>query len=130
MTREGDETVSLKQRTIVTNTEIPDAFISIHINSSESSSARGLETYYYTPQSKELAQIVHSKLVSSINSPDRGIKTARFYVIRNTEVPAILAEIGYISNDAERCSILTEERKDETARAITDGILNYLKSKN
>lgn len=130
MTREGDETVSLKQRTIITNTEIPDAFVSIHINSSESPSARGLETYYYTPQSKELAQIVHSKLVSSINSPDRGIKTARFYVIRNTEVPAILAEIGYISNDAERCSLLTDERKDETARAIADGILNYLKSKN
>lgn len=130
MTREEDETVSLKQRTIITNAEAPDAFVSVHINSSENSGVRGIETYYFTPQSKNLAQIIQSKLVNNINSPDRGIRTARFYVIRNTEVPAILAEVGYLSNDSERYSILTDERKDATAKAIAEGILNYLKSKN
>ena len=129
MIREGDETVSLKQRAAITNTEDPDAFVSIHVNSSENSGVRGLETYYYTSQSKALAQSVHAKLVNYINSPDRGIRTARFYVIRNTAVPAILAEVGYLSNDSERYSILTEERKDATAKAIAEGILNYLKSK-
>jgi len=129
MTREADETVSLKQRAAITNTEDPDAFVSIHVNSSENSGVRGLETYYYTPQSKALAQSVHTKLVNYINSQDRGIRTARFYVIRNTAVPAILAEVGYLSNDSERYSILTEERKDATAKAIAEGILNYLRSK-
>ncbi|OGH99968.1 MAG: hypothetical protein A2039_05830 [Candidatus Melainabacteria bacterium GWA2_34_9] len=129
MTREEDETVSLKQRAAITNTEDPDVFVSIHINSSENLGVRGLETYYYTPQSKALAQSVHAKMVNNINSPDRGIRTARFYVIRNTAVPAILAEVGYLSNDSERYSILTEERKDATARAIANGIINYLKSK-
>ena len=129
MTREGNESVSLKERTTITNTVNPDAFVSIHVNSSESSGVTGLETYMYTPQSKELAQNVHTKLVNNINSTNRGIRTARFYVIRNTEVPAILTEIGYLSNDSERRSILTEERKDATAKAIADGILNYLRSK-
>lgn len=130
MTREGDESVSLKQRTVVTNDECPDAFVSVHVNSSENSGVTGLETYYYTPQSKDIAQSIHTKLVSNINSPDRGIRTARFYVIRNTPVPAILAEIGYLSNDGERNEILSDERKDATARAIADGIINYLKSRN
>ncbi|HBG49857.1 MAG TPA: hypothetical protein DDW90_10235 [Cyanobacteria bacterium UBA9971] len=129
MTREEDETVSLKQRAAITNTEDPDAFVSIHVNSSENSGVRGLETYYFTPQSKALAQSVHAKLVNYINSTDRGIRTARFYVIRNTAVPAILAEVGYLSNDSERYSILTEERKNATAKAIAEGILNYLRSK-
>lgn len=130
MTREGDESVSLKQRTIITNDECPDAFVSIHINSSENPNITGLETYYYTPQSKGLAKSVHTKLVNNLNSPDRGIRTARFYVIRNTVVPAILAEVGYLSNDAERNDIISEERKDITARAIANGIINYLKSGN
>jgi len=130
MTREGNETVSLKQRTEITNTENPDAFVSIHINSSENSGITGLETYYYTPQSKNLAKCAHSKLVNYINSPDRGIRTARFYVIRNTEVPAILLEVGYLSNESERCSILTEGRKNATAKAISEGILNYLRTQN
>ncbi len=129
MTREADETVSLKQRTAITNSENPDAFVSIHINSSENSEIRGLETYYFTPQSKELAQSVRIKMANYIKSPDRGIRTARFYVIRNTEVPAILAEVGYLSNASERSAILTEERKDATAKAIAEGILNYLRSK-
>lgn len=129
MTREGDESVSLKQRTVITNEVNPDAFVSIHINSSESPLPTGLETYYYTPQSKELAESIHTKLVNYINSPDRKIRTARFYVIRNTQVPAILAEIGYISNDGERYELLSDERQDATAKAISEGIINFLKSK-
>jgi len=130
MTREADETVSLKQRVEITNAENPDLFASVHVNSSENPNLTGLETYYYTPQSKALAQSVHAKMISYIKSRDNGIRTARFYVIRNTEVPAILAEIGYLSNDAERADILTEERMNTTAKAIADGIINFLKSSN
>jgi N-acetylmuramoyl-L-alanine amidase len=129
MTREADESVSLKERTVITNTVMPDAFVSIHVNSSESSQPNGLETYYYTPQSKELAQDVHKKLNAYISAPDRGIRTARFYVIRNTEVPAILTEIGYISNNGERAELLTESRQDATAKAIAEGIINFLRDK-
>ncbi len=129
MTREADENVSLKQRTDITNAENPNVFVSIHVNSSESPNLTGLETYYYTSQSKELAKSVHTKLINYVNSKDNGIRTARFYVIRNTEVPAILVETGYMSNNAERADIITENRINLTAKAITDGIINYLKSK-
>jgi len=129
MTRDDDKTVSLKERTMITNDSQADIFVSIHINSSENSGVKGLETYYYTPQSQLLAQKAHEKVTAAINSPDRGIRTARFYVIRNTETPSILCEVGYISNESERNSMLSYERQNATAKAIADGVLNYVKSK-
>lgn len=129
MTRMGDEAVSLNDRTVITNRENPDAFISIHVNSSTSPIARGLETHWFTPQSKPLAEIVEKKLADAVNSPDRGIINSKFYVIHWTEVPAVLVEIGFISNDNERCELLSDKRQDDTARAIADGIIQFLNSK-
>ena len=128
MTRESDDTVSLQQRCVITNNEKPEAFVSIHVNACESPNASGLETHWYTDQSLELANTIHSSLVKNINSPNRGIIKSRFYVIHHTEVPAILVEIGFISNDAERYQLLTEERKEATAKAISSGILKFLSS--
>jgi len=127
MTRSDDSTVSLKQRTVITNDENPEAFVSIHVNSCNAPTAAGLETHWYTPQSKKLAQVVQKSLISSINSPDRGIMNSMFYVIHHTEVPAVLVEIGFISNDSERNQLLTPERQESTARAIAEGIIEFLK---
>lgn len=129
MTREGDETVSLKKRVEITNVSTPDLFVSVHVNSSESPSIKGIETYMYTSQSEKLAKSIHKEMLKNISACDGGIRTARFYVIRNTDVPAILEEIGYLSNSTERCDLLSERRKDATVKAICDGILNFLKNK-
>jgi N-acetylmuramoyl-L-alanine amidase len=128
-TRTSDASVSLKDRAFMANNENPDIFVSVHVNSSTSATPKGLETHWFTPQSKELATSVQEKLVQSVNSNNRGICNSMFYVIHHTLPPSILVEIGFISNDNERSELLTSSRQDATAKAIADGILKYLENK-
>lgn len=129
MTREYDQTVSLQDRTIFTENNCPDIFVSVHVNSSVKPEINGIETHYYHSNSVNLAQTIHSSLVSCVKSPDRGLFKSRFYVINHTSVPAVLVEIGFISNCNERAELVSEQRKQQTATAIADGILKYLNKK-
>lgn len=126
MTRDKDETVSLESRTIYNTTINPNLFVSVHVNSSLKPEISGIETHYYKQNSLELAQTVHASLISYVKSPDRGLFKSRFYVINHTEIPAILVEVGFMSNDTERAELITEQRKQQTAKAIADGVLRYL----
>lgn len=126
MTRTGDETLSLKQRTVVTNRIKPDVFVSIHANASADALITGLETHWYTNQSRKLAGVMQSNLIRTVKSPNRGTIRSMFYVIHHTDVPAVLVEMGFMSNSRELYDMLTEERKETTARAIAKGILEYL----
>ncbi len=125
-TRKGDQTVSLKERTEITNKEKPDAFVSIHINSSTDKKIKGIETHWYTKQSEGLAFQVQQELVKYVKSPDRGIKNSMFYVIHHTDVPAVLVEVGFMSNPSERYKLLGAKRKELTAKAISAGLFKYL----
>lgn len=129
MTRDRDEFISLEARTITTANKDPDIFVSIHVNSCVKPEIAGIETHYYHQESMDLAQTVHESLMSSIRTKDRGLFKSKFYVINHTNVPAILVEIGFISNDEERAELVSEQRKQETAKAIADGILQYLNKK-
>lgn len=128
-TRDTDETVALEARTTFTSSVNPDIFVSVHVNSSLKPEITGLETHYYHQESLELAQTVHASLVSFVKTKDRGLFKSKFYVINHTDVPAILVEIGFISNDAERADLVSEQRKQQTATAIADGVLRYLNKK-
>lgn len=128
LTRSTDEFLPLPRITEITNSIHPDLFVSVHTNSSTNAGITGLETYYYTPQSVALARRVHGKLVNNIPSPDRGVRKAMFYVIHHTSVPSILCEMGYISNASERSLLFSEARKQKTAEAIAEGVVEYLKS--
>lgn len=129
MTRSSDVFLPLPQITQISNDIHPDLFVSVHTNSSTNPGITGLETYYYTPQSASLAQRVHNRMVNSVSSPDRGVRKAMFYVIHHTQIPAILCEMGYISNSTERSDLFTEARKQSTADAIADGVVDYLRAK-
>lgn len=129
MTRNFDTAVSLEGRTIFTTSKNPDIFVSIHVNSSVKSEIIGIETHYYHPNSLELAQTVHASLISYIKTKDRGLFKSRFYVINHTTVPAILVETGFLSNSCERAELVGEQRKQQTAEAIAEGILKYLNKK-
>ncbi len=126
MSRPTDDFVSLQDRTNFSADKSPDIFVSIHVNSSVKPEISGLETHYYHQESLELAQTVHSSLVSYVHSKDRGLFKSKFYVINHTSVPAILVEIGFISNAEERAELVSEKRKQDTAKAISEGILKYL----
>lgn len=128
-TRDFDEFVSLEGRTVMCAKASPDIFVSVHVNSSVKPEIYGIETHYYHSESVELAQTVHCNLISCIQSKDRGLFKSKFYVINHTNVPSILVEIGFISNDSERAELVSEQRKQQTAKAIADGILKYLNKK-
>lgn len=127
MTRTSDQTVSLQERVDISENAEPDVFVSIHVNSSNSDSPSGLETHYYKDNSLDLAKNVHASMLNHINSNNRGLFKSKFYVINHTTAPAILVEIGFISNPSERAQLVTDSRKQETAKAIVEGINDYFK---
>lgn len=127
MTRPNDTYVSLQDRVAISAKNNPDIFVSIHVNSSVRPEITGVETHYYHQESMALAQTVHASLASAVQSPNRGLFKSKFYVINHTTVPAILVEIGFISNSGEREQLVGEKRKQATAKAIADGVENYFK---
>ena len=129
MTRTTDTYVSLQDRVAISEDINPDIFVSIHVNSSNSDSPTGLETHYYKDNSLELAKYVHASLLNHVNSKDRGLFKSRFYVINHTTAPAILVEIGFISSPVERAQLVSESRKQATAKAIAEGINDYFNKK-
>lgn len=129
MTRTTDTYVSLQDRVAISEDINPDVFVSIHVNSSNSDSPTGLETHYYKDNSLELAKYVHASLLNHVNSKDRGLFKSRFYVINHTTAPAILVEIGFISSPVERAQLVSESRKQATAKAIAEGINDYFNKK-
>jgi N-acetylmuramoyl-L-alanine amidase len=70
---------------------------------------------------------MHAAMLNNINSKDRGLFKSKFYVINHTSAPAVLLEIGFISNPQERSQLVTESRKNSTAKAIAEGIDAYFK---
>lgn len=128
LTRSDDTFVSLEDRVAFSEQEAPQIFVSIHVNSAVSKDPNGIETHYYHEESKELAEIIHKHMTKEFpKSNDRGLFKSKFYVINHTTVPAILCEIGFLSNDAERNELITDSRKQRTAKAIAAGIMEYLR---
>lgn len=127
MTRKGDDTVGLYARPAMANAQKVQVFISIHANANgRPNSARGIETYYAWPHSLPLAQAVHSQLVTELRAPDRKVrKHTPFVVIRETKMPSILVEIGYMNHKEEDRLLGTPEYRQRVARAIFNGIARY-----
>jgi len=127
LTRDDDNFLSLAERVEITNSIKPDVFISIHGNALVSSRViRGVETYYWTSQSHKLAYYIHRSILSHINIPDHYIRKAQFYVIRHASCPAVLAELGFLSNHDDRKFLTNSTTQDEYAKALTEAILKFL----
>jgi N-acetylmuramoyl-L-alanine amidase len=76
--------------------------------------------------SLELANIVQSRMITATGAKDRGVQQAEFYVIRNARSPAILVETGFVTNPDEGSKLMTSAYQDTMARAIADGIVQFL----
>ena len=127
LTRTEDKYLELQERCDYTEAENPEIFVSIHVNSAVATAPCGIETHYYHDNSKALADIIQKHLIKSIDAKDRGVIRSKFYVINHTDVPAVLVETGFLSNPEERTDLISEKRKQMTAKSITDGIIEYLK---
>ncbi len=127
LTRDDDGFLSLAERVDITNSIKPHVFISIHANALKTSrKIRGVETYYWTPKSQKLAFYIHRSILNHINIPDHFIRKARFFVIRYTSSPAVLAELGFLSNHDDRKFLTNSTTQDEYAKALTEAILKFL----
>lgn len=126
-TRYNDTLISLNDRAAFASKVGADAFISLHMNSATTTSASGTEVYYCTTNntalangfsSSEMAKAFLPVLVSTMQSTSRGVKTANYVVIKNNTVPAILIELGFISNDTERQKLVDPTYQDAVAKNI------------
>lgn len=126
MTRSTDKTLTLDERVQIANNNNADIFVSVHINASVKTEINGIETHYYSDNGYKVAKVVHKELMKNVNATDRGLFKSKFYVINHTEAPAVLLELGFISNEQERSSLKSDKRQMGSAQAIADGIVNYL----
>lgn len=131
LTRETDVFIELSDRARMANAAKADLFVSIHCNSVEGNArATGMEVYHYThasEASKHAARAIYDKLLPVSGLRGRGVKADNFAVLRETKMPAVLIELGFISNPDD-CRKLTDSAwQDDAAQAIADGIIEALK---
>ncbi len=129
MTRTGDQEIDLPPRVSKASRVGADAFVSIHANSISLSrpDINGLETYYYASRSGyRLARAIHNRILSNTSLRDRGIRQARFYVIRRTSMPATLVETGFVTGSEDAARFRSPAQRTKIAEAIAQGIMDYL----
>ena len=134
LTRSYERTLDLEPRVLKANNFNADAFVSIHANATRGKrkDVNGLETYYYSGnKGYSLAKNIHKEiLMASSQSPDRGVRRSRFYVIRKTSMPAALVEIGFVTGMYDSSLLRQKAYRDKISYAIAKGIINYLKTSN
>ncbi len=113
-------------------TNINSIFISIHANAMSENwgTANGIETYYLSTGSScsfKLAQIVQKQLIIHTKRRNRGVKTANFFVLRETHMPAILCECGFMNYKPEARLLRSDAYRIQCATAIVKGIVDYMK---
>ena len=131
MTRKNEIDLDLPPRVAKANRYKANAFVSIHANASRGKrrDVNGLETFYYTGyRGLSLAKNIHKEIVKvSYGSPDRGVRRSRFFVIRRTDMPAALVEIGFVTGRIDARKLKQKYHRQKLAFAIAKGILSYLK---
>ncbi len=121
MSRTSDVAVSLSERCVRANNWGADYFISVHFNAG---GGVGIETFAFSAggRGEKLANAVQTALINSTYSPDRGRKFANFQVLRETNMPAILIEGGFVDSAVDAQKIVTEDYKHRYVQGATKGI--------
>lgn len=134
MTRTGDTLPSLAERPQQANSENCALFVSVHINSATATEAVGTEVYYsdenngdeYGITSHEFADNVLEGMLKYMKSKDRGVRMANWAVTRRANMPAVLLEVGFISNESELSLMCSDDYQNKVARGIAEGIINTI----
>lgn len=132
LTRTDDQTVSLEDRISMANRLAADAFISIHGNT-HTSKVSGTETFYWQAGSKRLADTLHAAVVKDgTQLRDRSVKREQYRLLSDDvsrgvtmKAPAVLLELGYLSNDEEEKLMLSAAFQDRVAKAVVKGLKQY-----
>ncbi len=127
MTRSDDRELDLQPRVNIAERADADIFVSIHSNAISMSrpDVNGLETYYYSSGFR-LAQTIQNNILQRTDLRDRGVRRARFYVLVNTSMPAVLVETGFVTGSQDAARFRNPQAVNTIADGITAGILQYL----
>ncbi|MBE9108300.1 N-acetylmuramoyl-L-alanine amidase [Nodosilinea sp. LEGE 07298] len=128
MTRQSDQTVDLQPRATMAETARATVFVSIHANAvnMQRPEVNGLETYYYSDTGQVLATALQRQVLGTMAMNDRGVRQARFLVLRRTSMPAALIEIGFVTGATDAPKLRDPRWQAQMGQAIAQGILNYL----
>lgn len=145
MSRESDKTVGLYDRPRLSNEGDASLFISVHFNALKESNASGIETFYYKSstrypsklnnllhndanrliESANLAVNIHNSLITDSKAVNRGVKQGAYTVVREVDIPAVLLELGFMTNTAELRKMIQDDYQNMLANSVVKGINNY-----
>lgn len=151
MTRNSDVYIPLERRPQIANRENGDLFVSIHFNAARRTTAEGFETFILTPQYQASSKFskpglndnirydgndfdpwnalagyhIQRSLVKRAGGPDRGLKRARFLVLKHLDCPGVLVELGFISNPSTAQKVRNAVFRQTLAQSLFDGIVTY-----
>lgn len=134
MTRVGDTTVGLQERADIANMLNADLFVSVHANAFTRPDVNGIETHYYPSEknpedfrdNKTVAQIFQNEMLKSLKGNNRGIfARENIVVLRETKMPAVLCELGYLTNPIEEARLATDDYRQKSAEAMFNAIIKY-----
>jgi N-acetylmuramoyl-L-alanine amidase len=119
----------MRERRQIANLSQADIFISIHQNSLGNTGVHGGQVFYYnqSDSSKRLSEHIQRHLKEFVDPENRFLPKANdnYYVLKQTSMPAVLVECGFLSNPSERAKLLTEEYQERVAWGIYMGIVDY-----
>lgn len=129
MTRSTDVEIGLYERADLANAAGADVFVSLHSNAAENRpDYQGIYTYYHPSSNRgaRLAQAIQTPLCQITGGIDRGIKDADFVVLRETDMCAVLVEMGFMTNHEELMNLTNDSYQQLLAQGIAQGIVDYL----
>ena len=122
MTRDSDVFVPLGTRTAIANSQRNAIFVSVHFNSATRKGASGIETYFYSRNSLSLASAIHHYVSGGAPSSNRGVRRRGYFVLRRTNMPAVLVECGFLTNPTEAAYAQNASYRQKLAEAIASGV--------
>jgi N-acetylmuramoyl-L-alanine amidase len=135
MTRTSEVDVDLPPRVALANSSGADLFVSVHANalSMARPDVNGIETFFFEgagSPSRRLAAALQEQMVAiSPGSPDRGVRTGRFFVIRRTVMPSALVEMGFVTGELDSSRLADANFRRRMALALAAGVLNALQER-
>jgi N-acetylmuramoyl-L-alanine amidase len=124
MTRDSDVFVPLGTRTSIANSYRNAIFVSVHFNSATRRGASGIETYFYSRDSLSLASAIHHYVAGGAPSENRGVRRRGYFVLRRTNMPAVLVECGFLTNPTEAAYAQNASYRQKLAEEIAAGVRN------
>ena len=129
MTREDDSRISKEERVAAANASGADLLVSVHCNYSETDAdVSGVRVNYSDgdKESRSLAENIDAMLVKETGAKDQGSKTCDFSIVNDTDMPAVLVETGYLSNETEGSNLADDVYQNSVAKGIAKGVLMTL----